>query len=183
MALEPNEKHEVISNGGQNKLWIIPEAPTTGGKAELFMHSPALSPFHIWGKNLKLERQNSPIFKNILEHGIVDICFENCSRMSEAHFSIASNFKTHLVDYIGERGDNVPRLFSRLPDIETTMCLDRKRKRPDKHALCSQIRREQENVWGSGPAVLNCVFQEFAAAGWVAGCCSAAILFLRLALI
>jgi hypothetical protein len=59
--------------------------------------------------------------------------------MSEAHFSVTSDFKTHLVDYMGERGDNVPRLFSRLQDIETTICLNRKRKRPDKHALCPQI--------------------------------------------
>jgi hypothetical protein len=129
----------------QNKLLIIPEDPATSGKAELFMHSPALIPFHIWGKNLMLERKNRPIFENTLDHGIVDICFENCSRMSEAHFSIASNFKTHLVDYIGERGDNVPRLFSRLPDIETTICLNRKRKRPDKSASCPQIRRAQEH--------------------------------------
>jgi len=170
--LEPKEKHQVISDREQeymtigairrlkptvpdleghsvplfqNKLWIIPKAPTTHGKAELFMHSPALSPFHIWGKNLKLERKNRPRFKNTLEHGMVDICFENCSRMSEAQFSIASDFKTHLVDYIGERGDNVPRLCSRLPDIETTICLNRKRKRPDKHILCPQIRRAQEN--------------------------------------
>ncbi|RHN65490.1 hypothetical protein MtrunA17_Chr3g0080441 [Medicago truncatula] len=114
----------------QNKILIIPDAAATSGKAELFMHSPALSPFHIWGKNLKLERKNHPRLKNILEHGMVDMCFENCSRMSEAHFSIASNFKTH---------------FSSLPDIETTICLNRKRKRPDKHALCPQIGRAQEN--------------------------------------
>jgi hypothetical protein len=166
MAIEPKEKHQVISDRGQknmtigairrlkptvpdleghslqlfqNKLLIIPEVPTTSGKAELFMHSPALSPFHIWGKNLKFERKNRPRFKNILEHGMFDICFENCSSMSEAHFSTASDFKSHLVDYIGERGDNVPRLFSRLQDIETTICLNRKRKRPDKHALCPQI--------------------------------------------
>jgi len=172
MALEPKEKHQVTFDRGQknmtvgairrlkptvpdleghsaqlfqNKLLVIPEAPNTSGKAELFMHSPALSPFHIWGKNLKFERNNRPRFKNILEHGMVDICFENCSRMSEAHFSVASDFKTHFVNYIGERGDNVPRLFSRLPDIETPICLNRKRKRPDKHALCPQIRRAQEN--------------------------------------
>jgi hypothetical protein len=99
MALEPKEKHQVTSDRGQknmtigairrlkptvpdleghsvqlfqNKLLVIPEAPTNSGKAELIVHSPALSPFHIWGKNLKFERKNRPRFKNILEHGMVE---------------------------------------------------------------------------------------------------------------
>jgi hypothetical protein len=107
----------------QNKLLIIPEAPTTTGKVELCMHSPTFSPFYIRGNNLKLERQNLQRFKNILHHGLVDICFGNCSRMSEAHFSISPNFKTHWINYISKRTDNVPMLCSRLPEIETTMLL------------------------------------------------------------
>ncbi|PNX98672.1 hypothetical protein L195_g021926 [Trifolium pratense] len=163
-ALEPKEKHQVISEQGeenmtigairrlnstvpdlegfsvqlfQNKLLIIPEAPTTTGKSELCMHSPAFSPFHIWGKNLKLERQNLQRFENILHHGLVDGCFGNCSRMNEAHFSISSDFKTHWINYTSKRKDNVPKLCSRLPEIETTICLNRKRKRLDKHDLCN----------------------------------------------
>ncbi|GAU32810.1 hypothetical protein TSUD_152590 [Trifolium subterraneum] len=163
-ALEPKEKHQVISEQGgenmaidsirrlnstvpdlegffvqlfQNKVLIIPETPTTTGKAELCMHSPAFSPFHIRGKNLKLETQNLQRFKNILHHGLVDICFGNCSRLNEAHFSISSNFKTHWINYISKIKDNAPKLCSRLPEIETTICLNRKRKRLDKHDLCN----------------------------------------------
>jgi hypothetical protein len=82
MALEPKEKHQVTSDRGQknmtigairrlkptvpdleghsvqlfqNKLLVIPEAPTNSGKAELIVHSPALSPFHIWGTVLDLK--------------------------------------------------------------------------------------------------------------------------------
>lgn len=148
-ALESKEKHQVISkqveenmaisairrlqstfpvslgnseHSFQNKFFIIPEAPTNSRKTELFMHSPALSPFHIWGNIVNLDKQSLLRFKNILNHGIVEICFGNCSRMSEAHFSISSSFKTHLINAL---------------EIETAICLNRKRKRLDKHGLCN----------------------------------------------
>ncbi|KAK2441584.1 Serine/Threonine-kinase ATM [Trifolium repens] len=132
----------------QNKLLIIPEAATTTGKVELCMHSPAFSPFHIQGKNLRLETKN-------LQSGLVDICFSNCPRMSEAHFCISSNFKTHWIDYISKRKDNVPKLFSRLPEIETTICLNRKRKRLDKHDLCHAFLLTGRDIESEGNAYIS----------------------------
>ncbi|CAK8564861.1 unnamed protein product [Lathyrus sativus] len=143
-ALEPKEKSQVISKQGEENSTIgairrlkptVPDLEGFSGKAELVMHSPALIPLHIWGKNLELERQNLLRFKSILPHGLVDVCFGNCSRMREAYFSISSNFKTPLISYISKRKDHVPRLCSRLQETEITISLNRKRKRRDKHDL------------------------------------------------
>jgi hypothetical protein len=75
--------------------------------------------------------------------------------MSEAHFCISSNFKTHWIDYISKRKDNVPKLFSRLPEIETTVCLNRKRKRLDKHDLCHAFLLTGRDIESEGNAYIS----------------------------
>ncbi|CAI8595896.1 unnamed protein product [Vicia faba] len=144
-ALEPKGKSQVISKQGEENSTIgairrlnatVLDLEGYSGNAELFMHSTALIPLHIWGKNLKLERPNLLSFKSILPNGLVDMCFANCSRMREAHFSISSNFKTHLISFISKGKDDVPRLCSRLQEAEITISLNRKRKRLDEHDLC-----------------------------------------------
>ncbi|KAJ1375236.1 hypothetical protein SESBI_51238 [Sesbania bispinosa] len=142
-VLEGNSEHLF-----QNKLLIIPETPTNNGKTELILHSPALDPFFMVGEILKSERQSLLRFKNIPDQGVVDICFGNCSTMSSTHFYISSDFKTNLSNYISKRKGNSLGLCCRLPDIETTIYLNRKRRRLDKPALCHvspQISRVQES--------------------------------------
>ncbi|XP_058722100.1 uncharacterized protein LOC131593558 [Vicia villosa] len=143
-ALESKDKSQVISKQGEENSTIgairrlnptVPDLEGYSGKAELFMHSTALIPLHIRGNNLKLERQNLLRFKSILPRGLVDMCFGNYSRMREAHFSISSNLNTHLISYISKRKEDVPRLCSGLEEAEITICLNRKRKRGDKHDL------------------------------------------------
>ncbi|XP_057451620.1 uncharacterized protein LOC130743406 isoform X2 [Lotus japonicus] len=163
VSLEPKEKCQIISKQGeknmaigamkrlnstvsvleensehlfQNKLLIIPEAPTINEKAELIMHSPSLGPFYLVGEFLKSARQSPLTFKNKPDQGIVDISFGNCSPMSKIRFSVSSNFMTHLSNYISNREDNAPGLCCRFSDIETVMYLNRKRRRLDKPTLC-----------------------------------------------
>ncbi|XP_061353100.1 uncharacterized protein LOC133297887 [Gastrolobium bilobum] len=174
VALEPKEEYQIISKLGEknmatvaikgmkstdsvpegdsehlfkNKLLIVPEIPTNNGKNELVIHSPALDPFYMVGESLKSERHSLLRFKNISDPGMVDIWFGNCSTMSENHFYVPSNFKTHLRNFINKRKDNALEFCCRLSDIETTIYLTRKRRRLDEPASCDvfpQICRVQE---------------------------------------
>ncbi|KAG5034820.1 hypothetical protein AAZX31_04G116700 [Glycine max] len=167
VALESKEKCLIVSKNRETNITIgdIKRLNSTvplweGNSARLFenknliisqnlVHSRAIDPLYMVRESLKSARQSFLGFKNISDQGIVDICFEDFSNMSRTHISVPSNFMIHLRNYIDKRKDNALGLCWRLPDKETIIYLNRrKRRRLDKSASCNdfpQISEVQES--------------------------------------
>ncbi|RDX72080.1 hypothetical protein CR513_48487, partial [Mucuna pruriens] len=150
VALEPQKKCQIISKNEESNIaigairrlnstfpvWEENSEHLFKNKqliiSENLMHSPALDPYCMVRESLKSERQR-------LLKGIVDTSFGKCSTMSRTHTTLPSNFKTHLSNYMKKRKDNALELCCKLPDTETIIYFDRKRRRLDKRASCHDL--------------------------------------------
>ncbi|XP_027344315.1 uncharacterized protein LOC113856614 [Abrus precatorius] len=145
VALEHMGKCQIISKHVETRLPVV-------AKRRLKSTVPVLernlfkNKFLIISKNLKLPPALHPL--HVVGEGMVDICFGKHSMMSKTPISVPSNLKGHLSNCTNKRKDNALGRYCRLPDKETTIYLNNKKRRLHKAASCHvtpQIGRVQEN--------------------------------------